>query len=81
MDEIHPVKFVGFRQIAYLPREEKWNGVDLGLSAALIKEPTAFASQYEVRKIWAPLHDGTIDTQNLKRSDCVKFCQIVEVNN
>jgi|GEM_PF-1994444 len=55
------VKFLGFREVAYLPRRQKWNEQNLGESAAFLKEPGAYGAQYEVRAAWLPLDGEPIE--------------------
>jgi hypothetical protein len=41
-----PVEFQGVHKVVYQNKQEKWNGVNWGISPALIKEP-AFIKQKE----------------------------------
>lgn len=79
LNKVRPVKFLGMQEIKYLPIDQPWNGIDLGLSAAFSKEPGAYGAQHEIRAIWAPLDDEPIEPFILQADGLSRFCKEVEL--
>lgn len=79
INTVRSVKFLGMQEVQYLPVDQPWNGVDLGLSAAFSKEPGAYGAQREIRGVWAPLDDDPIAPFILESSDLSRFCREVEI--
>ena len=72
------VTFRGVYPVIYQSREEEWNGIDWGLSPALIKEPS-FSQQYEIRAIWEASHGLPISPLILCNSRLTAFCRSVKL--
>ncbi|MGF6937798.1 hypothetical protein OKW41_006960 [Paraburkholderia sp. UCT70] len=77
--KLRPVKFLGMQEIQYLPIDQPWNGVDLGLSAAFSKDRGAYGGQREIRAIWAPLDDDPIEPLILQADGLSHFCKEVDL--
>lgn len=73
------VKFLGFREVTYLPRTQKWNQIDLGGSAAFLKEPGSYGSQYEVRAVWLPLDNDPIEPMFIDLEALSEHCEEVRL--
>ena len=60
LNSITPVVFHGVHKVRYQTRKERWNGESWGSHPALIKE-FEFANQHEIRAIWQPKFNQSIE--------------------
>lgn len=72
-----PIRFMGVHRVRYASRQEVWNGEDLGMSPALLKEPE-FERQHELRALWFPLDGRPISPLILTEEGLKPFCRLVE---
>jgi hypothetical protein len=70
------VEFKGIHEVKYQNRSESWNGQDWGLHPALIKEPV-FEPQAELRAIWQPISNKSIDPVIIGNYRLGSFCRII----
>ncbi|MFS1506285.1 hypothetical protein BCU13_023365 [Vibrio lentus] len=78
LNSVTPVVFLGVHQVTYKDRIEEWNGTSWGADPALIKEP-GFSQQKEVRAIWAPKFNQSIEPQILASIELGKACKKITI--
>lgn len=79
INKVIPVQWGGFSIVQYQPRNERFNGDNLGIPASLIKS-FDFSTQFEARAVWHPLTDKPINWMALELPELTKFCRIVNLN-
>jgi hypothetical protein len=72
------VIFQGIHEVKYQNREEPWNGQGWGCHPALIKEPV-FAPQGELRAIWQPKSNNSIEPIIIHNNRLGTFCRIMSM--
>lgn len=70
-----PVDLIAIRSVAYMSRDEEWNGKDWGVHPALIKEPR-FSKQVEFRAIWKPRFNGPIAPIVINDIGLINYCKL-----
>lgn len=77
INNVLPVNFLGYHDIIYKDKNEKWNGQDMGIDPCIIKDNREeFIEQKEVRAIWEPKFD-TIEIHPIIIGS-YKLCNYVE---
>jgi hypothetical protein len=76
LNALTPVTFRGLHRVTYSSREEQWNGVDWGTNPALLKEPD-FRDQAELRAIWTPNFEHTIEPTIIGNSQITAACKVI----
>ncbi len=79
MNALVPVEFLGFRNVDYVPRDQRWDGMTLGQSAAFVKEPGAYGVQKEVRAVWRAVDGGALTPKFPKSEDLIQWCREADV--
>ncbi|MDD3937386.1 hypothetical protein [Rhodoferax sp.] len=78
LNSITPVRFLGVKAVTYKNRSEEWNGVDSGTHPSLIKS-TDYIPQFEVRAIWSPLVESTIEPVITAHCRLGEFCREIHL--
>lgn len=78
LNSIIPVEYKGIYEVKYQNREEVWNGQNWGFHPAMIKEPV-FEQQGELRAIWQPIFNRSIEPIIIGNKDLIPFCRMVSL--
>ena len=76
LNALSRVTFQGLHRVTYSSREEQWNGSDWGTHPALLKEPS-FRAQAELRAIWTPDLEHTIEPMIIGNFEIPAACKTV----